>query len=348
MRDIVKVTFGEYNFEDEDSTRSCEDASSDGERLHCRWVRTERLLGDSASGLDDRLNMLTEVGLLTPILPCPYLIFKFLRDAQAVMSGTASNYDILELQLGVTIATLAAAVAIINLKMTQKTINLSTGCIIGIAGIYGVLMFASSYVEEEHHFWYWITCGWLCVLYLVQYATGSLYSVRYSNNFYSPSRRHRTSRASRFAIMELLITVRIVRRWNQTGQKYAGAPDIGKTFLPQHNIVLWTLVGITFLEVARRLVLYGWPCLPRKATGIMALILTLAAVSFKLAFAIADAPELLVGFPRHFLDSLEHMTLISLARTVFAGIGVSIAVGLCRSFYIGSNSRTIKQGTLFD
>jgi hypothetical protein len=31
------------------------------------------------------------------------------------------------------------------------------------------MMFASSYVEEEHNFWYWIASGWFFALFLKGY-----------------------------------------------------------------------------------------------------------------------------------------------------------------------------------
>lgn len=31
---------------------------------------------------------------------------------------------------------------------------------------YSVMMFASSFVEEEHHFWYWAASAWFTVLFL--------------------------------------------------------------------------------------------------------------------------------------------------------------------------------------
>ena len=38
----------------------------------------------------------------------------------------------------------------------------STGLWITLVGIaYGAMMFASSYVEEEQQFWYWVTSSWL-------------------------------------------------------------------------------------------------------------------------------------------------------------------------------------------
>lgn len=36
--------------------------------------------------------------------------------------------------------------------------------------LYGVTMFASSFVEEEHHFWYWVASAWAMILLLKEYA----------------------------------------------------------------------------------------------------------------------------------------------------------------------------------
>lgn len=80
------------------------------------------------------------------------------------MSGTASNYDVKKLIIGQIIATIAllmAAVAVgpFLVKTFKGSIPFMAICL-----SYGTMMFASSYVEEEQHFWYWTTTGWLFLL----------------------------------------------------------------------------------------------------------------------------------------------------------------------------------------
>lgn len=95
---------------------------------------------------------------------------KWSKDAQEIMSSTASNYDMTKLVTGQVVATVAAIVAA---AATMPTFLNSFASIIPFlltTLTYGAMMFASSYVEEEHHFWYWAASGWLVLLSLRGYA----------------------------------------------------------------------------------------------------------------------------------------------------------------------------------
>src|ERR1700760_3170569 len=50
----------------------------------------------------------------------------------------------------------------------------------------------------------------------------------------------------------LAICQRLIQRWNQTGQKLAGAPDIVTSVLNLHPFYLWCLVGFTYFIVTLR------------------------------------------------------------------------------------------------
>jgi len=136
-----------------------------------------------------------------------------------------------------------------------------------------------------------------------------------------------------WAVPVLFVTKRIVRRWNQTGQKHAGEPDIAKAFLSTHNLLLWTVVIVTFLDLVRRLTWYGLPGIGRRPTFLVALGLSLSAFGFKVTFTIADAPELLSGIPRYFWAPMDEAPLVTQARTVFAGIALSALYILYERIY---------------
>lgn len=102
--------------------------------------------------------------------------WQWLTYAQALMSSTASNYDMMKLITSQALAALALFFAVVAAGSTITNSLRTITPFIVIALVYGIMMFASSYVEEEQHFWYWATTGWLLLIWIKKYVPRSLFS----------------------------------------------------------------------------------------------------------------------------------------------------------------------------
>ncbi|MCJ1240265.1 major facilitator super transporter protein [Varicellaria rhodocarpa] len=204
-------------------------------------------------------------------------LLEFLRRAQTIMNRTSSNYDIR------------------MLRLTNAGLAGSSFAILLLT--YGALTFASSYVEEEHQFWYWMLSGWLGIL--------GIKVLRVQD-------QRRSAHAT--LLLMLLATTRMARRWNQTGQKHAGATDIAKHFLPAHRVTLWILVVATFLHLTYGIIQRGSPKVVPSTAMVIAIFTCLATFVFKAAFTTADSPELLPQLPRFILRPFKDISLIYQAR----------------------------------
>ncbi|KAJ4385050.1 major facilitator super transporter protein, partial [Neurospora sp. IMI 360204] len=110
---------------------------------------------------------------------------------------------------------------------------------------------------------------------------------------------------------------------------FAGTPDIVKLFLEPHPHFLWLLVGLTYVWTHRQLVysFHGRIPVPINYPAMTGLVL--AAFTFKAAFTLEDAPELVVGFVKStLLDFTRGASLIARARAVFVGLGLATAAGM--------------------
>ena len=83
------------------------------------------------------------------------------------MSTTASSYDVPRLVSAVVLSGIATVLAIYS-KNSLWPPGLAGLAFIFVTALYGIMMFASSYVEEEQHFWYWITPAWIILLAIRQ------------------------------------------------------------------------------------------------------------------------------------------------------------------------------------
>jgi len=125
------------------------------------------------------------------------------------------------------------------------------------------------------------------------------------------------------------LALRLVRGWNQTGQKFAGEPDLVKVYLHTNPMLLWVLVGVTYVWLHRELV-RGFGGLPMVVNVTFTSGLILAAFSFKLAFTSQDSPELVADLADALVDVTGDTSLVSRARAVFLGLGIGLVciVGL--------------------
>jgi ethanolamine phosphate transferase 2 subunit G len=84
------------------------------------------------------------------------------------MTSTASNYDMEKLTAGGCAALVATILAAIAATICVDVSIASWGPFVLVTILYGVMMFASSYVEEEQHFWYWATSAWFVYISMTQ------------------------------------------------------------------------------------------------------------------------------------------------------------------------------------
>ncbi|KAF1915476.1 alkaline-phosphatase-like protein [Ampelomyces quisqualis] len=277
---------------------------TEGQSLACKWQTVVTNAGDDAKLVES--------------------LYKFMREAQETMSGSASNYDIPRLVIGSALATFICVLSFFTLPPLCPTSSSGVSYAMTVV-LYAVLMFASSYVEEEHNFWYWATSGWLFVVFIT--SMRKEWSARW---IFHP------------AVMTLVLH-RIIRRWNQTGQKYAGADDIVNSGIFHGNsFVLWTLIAVTYLDVTLRLARHVARSLAtfdtedkvkgldiestdmnRMMGTIAVLPLSATAFAFKLAFTAKDAPELTRDIAGHMMEALEDLNLVGLAQMVFGGLALS-------------------------
>lgn len=151
---------------------------------------------------------------------------------------------------------------------------------------------------------------------------------------FTSSHNPRLAEVSRkFSAPILLLTIRVIRSWNQTGQKHAGEPDIARSIFPIHTSLLWLLVLMTYLNIARQLWLCKVPLIPQKIYSAFSFTLCIVALRFKASFTSADAPELLISLPQPFLILMDGSSLVNQARAVFLGIGIMMLVAVTAHIY---------------
>jgi ethanolamine phosphate transferase 2 subunit G len=302
---IVKASFSNVDFDDVADLSGCERSSSDAERLSCSWKRALNLASAFKAG---------EVTEAKPILNA---LYEWCKEAQQVMSGAASNYDIPRMMLGIAVQAVSFGLSLSYMLSVADVNTLDLASSLVLVASYGGMMFASSYVEEEQHFWYWIGAAWLYFISARTYQT-------------SESSPRPSTALSTFAIhlanWTLAVCHRVITRWNQTGQKHAGAPDIVTSVFNPHPFYMWCIIGATYFAITLNAGYHlgrslGMGSITGPLIGfVISLGVTVPSALIKVAFTASDAPELFWWLQGEQVLELQSLPLILLARAVFSGI----------------------------
>ncbi|KAF9322088.1 major facilitator super transporter protein [Podila horticola] len=114
--------------------------------------------------------------------------------------------------------------------------------------LYLVTLFASSFVEEEHQFWYFFNMSWWAVLGI----TSARYLVPISASL-NRGFDLRPYLAAGYCFAQMAI-LRLLRGWNQTGQKYADQIDLRHYLNSTWLGVSWLMFGATMVTIALALI----------------------------------------------------------------------------------------------
>jgi len=150
---IVMAAFGSDMAEADAASAACQSPSTEIQQLACAWDRVSKSAPSAAQGSGGQLDAEWVAD-----------ISRWLHDAQGLMSSMASNYDMPMLITGQVLGVTAALCAAAALLLFGGETADASGPFAFIVGSYAVMMFASSYVEEEHHFWYWSATAWLALI----------------------------------------------------------------------------------------------------------------------------------------------------------------------------------------
>ncbi|RIA98610.1 alkaline-phosphatase-like protein [Glomus cerebriforme] len=162
---------------------------------------------------------------------------KFISNSGSHLASSFSDYDITSMFVGLFFMILALCNYLIVMLDTYVQWNKQFGRQDGnrrghleffsITGIilFCITLFASSYIEEEHQFWYyWIQTMWIVSIIL---------------SFRLKIRKLVVKQA--FILVCQMVLVRLIRTWNQTGQKFAGEIDLKFYLNTSHNKLMWIL-----------------------------------------------------------------------------------------------------------
>ncbi|KAI7834784.1 hypothetical protein BX661DRAFT_195383 [Kickxella alabastrina] len=214
-----------------------EDNESVSDFLRCKYVRA--LVAHHRFAQSSSIPGSTETSALAGVTESEY--YNFMEHASAHLSRTFSGYDLEAMMTGISafgVVTLALAVlyqcssgisgsggsGVVNFKAKRLSVTMPA---VVLLITYIVSMVSSSLIEEEHQFWYF----WVQTMLALRVLTSSTFGAALRS-------------------LTQMGLFRVIRVWNQTGQKWTGEADI-RQYLNSGNVqLMWTLVILSFVLFA--------------------------------------------------------------------------------------------------
>lgn len=186
-------------------------------------------------------------------------IMKNLLSFQDTLTKSATNYNYDNIFIGIILISTVSIFLFISLV---KEFSYSSVVYTGFALVYGITSFGSSLVEEEYQYWWWISV--LLVLFLFKY--------------------------DKTNTTILLFLLRILRGWNNSGQKFIG--DTFSNYLRENIEIQWFLILSTASIYSFLLIKGGLNSFNNFLTFTLSFILSMLLVTFKSLSSINNGDKL--------------------------------------------------------
>lgn len=162
-------------------------------------------------------------------------IYDFLFWLQENLATSATDYSYTKIYTGLSILALAATLSIVAYSKEFLTYSKNIGFslfFVAFTLVYALQFHASSLIEEEHQLWWFLTIS----IFLSVFVSSK------SNNL--------------LAFSGVLLCLRIIRAWSNSGQKFKTDGTIGSYLLKNSN-VLWFSIFLTYSFMAVNLYVKG-------------------------------------------------------------------------------------------
>ncbi|ODV80933.1 major facilitator superfamily protein [Suhomyces tanzawaensis NRRL Y-17324] len=169
------------------------------------------------------------------------LYYTFLSLVQGILASSATNYNYTDIYQGYFLTILSAVILIFSLNhYFLKSSSIPKSLVFfyqALAFIYAIHFHGSSLIEEEYQIWWFLAVtSWALLLCF------NAKSLEKHDYLY---------------YIALIVGVRFIRAWNNSGQKFVADLTIGSYLLNINTSLLWALIMITYLLISSCLYMQG-------------------------------------------------------------------------------------------